>query len=475
MKNRSIRFKITLWYAVAILLIAGLTLLAIRIAAGVVLRHTVREYLTGVVEENTDEIVFVEKKTAENDAETGHLYVAYQKGFLRIDDNFMNTVSDVHSAIYTEKGEMLYGENPLARETEGIPFSGTRLWKMKDQGMTYNIYDRALHLDIPSGEEVWVRGIVSEEENVARLRQITRLALLIIPFLILIAVLLGYLLSGRMLRPLREMELTASRITAGSDLNERLETSGNRDELSRLAESFNEMISRLEHSFETERQFTSDASHELRTPLSVILAQTEYTLEKERDGEDYKEALEVVQKQGKRMQTLINDMLDYTRMDQSAERYPLAPLDLSAIVRESTEQNGIRPPKGIRLLTEIEEGIQIQGNRILLMRLLQNLIGNAFQYGKNGGMTKVELVRCSGDDKGRTIRLSVEDDGIGIAKEEQDRIFERFYRSDASRSVQGTGLGLSMVKKIAELHDAGLVLESEPGYGSTFSIFFTEV
>ena len=239
------------------------------------------------------------------------------------------------------------------------------------------------------------------------------------------------------------------------------------DEVGKLATVFNRMLDRLQHSFDSERQFTSDASHELRTPTSVILAQTDYILEKDRPAEEYKEALEVVQKQGRKMNTLIADMLDYTRMDQGAERYPFETVDLSALTAETADQMALLGTRGIQLTSDVDDGVMVNGNALLLSRLLQNLISNAYRYGKDDGHIAVSLKQGPGD-----VQLAVSDDGIGIPTAEQIRIFDRFYRADSSRSTEGTGLGLSMVKRIAELHGATLELESEEGVGSTFRVFF---
>ena len=464
MKNRSIRFKITLWYAAALIIIAGLTFVVIRFSADMVLRNTIRDYLISVVEANSDEILYAERKPTQEDP--SHVYIRLSEGYLVIDEDFMNTVSDVNTAIYKEDGEMLYGENPLAKETENISFTGSQLWSLKQGNDRYNLYDRKLNLDTVNNETLWLRGIVSEEMNVKELDKITRTFFIIMPFLIVLALMLGYFISGKMLSPIRKLEQAASRISGGNDLKQRIEIGNNKDELSKLAEDFNEMFERLDHSFEAEQQFTSDASHELRTPMSVILAQTEYTLEKDRSPEEYKEALQVIKRQGDRMNTLINDMLDYTRMDQSSERYPLTKENLSEITEETAEQMSLLPDKNITLDREVHPDIFVNGNKMLLTRLLQNLISNAYRYGKQNGHIHVRLKQ----EDGQAV-LTVEDDGIGIAPEEQEKIFERFYRSDASRSIKGTGLGLSMVKKIVELHDARIVLESEPGIGSTFKFF----
>ena len=227
------------------------------------------------------------------------------------------------------------------------------------------------------------------------------------------------------------------------------------------------MLDRLESSFEAERRFTADASHELRTPTAVILAQTEYSLERDRSPEEYRDALQTVQKQGRRMSVLIDDMLNYTRLEQSPERYPFTVLDLSWLTQEAAEEFAMLGVRGIVIETEIEPGVCISGNAMLLSRLLRNLLSNAIRYGRENGCVRVGLRSAA-----EKAVLSVSDDGIGVAPEEQEKIFERFYRADTSRSVQGTGLGLPMVKRIAQLHGGTVELESEVGRGSTFRVIF---
>ena len=312
---------------------------------------------------------------------------------------------------------------------------------------------------------LWIRGVVPETEGLRQLHQITRSLLMLLPLLIALALIAGLFLAGRMLAPLHWIEETAEQITQGDDLQRRIPEGQNHDEISRLARVFNRMLDRLERSFEAERHFTSDASHELRTPTSVILAQTEYSLEKERSPEEYVEALHIVQKQGRRMSTLIDDMLAYTRLDQSPERYPFVHLDFSGIVTETAEETKLLYAEGITLETDITEGLFIEGNAMLLTRMLHNLLSNACRYGN--GCVFVSLVH-----DGEYICLTVEDNGPGIMPEDREKIFDRFYRGDAARSDQGTGLGLSMVKKIVQMHSGSLRLESSPGTGSRFSVFF---
>ena len=463
MKNRSIRFRLTAWFSLMMTILVAITFLTLRLTSGAVLRGTVRGYLKSTVEQNAEQISLVSEKTPGG----ADLYLPYAGRYLAIDRDFMDVINGVYTALYTQEGIMLYGENPLSRQTAEIPFTGTRSWTMTLEEQQYDLYDREIRLGSDSGAALWVRGIVPETESVLQLRKITRVSLLVLPALLVLVCIAGYFLADRMLSPIRRIEETAERISRGDDLKRRIETDGNSDEIGRLAQVFNRMLDRLERSFETERRFTADASHELRTPMAVILAQTEYTLERERSAEEYREALQTVQKQGRRMSALIEDMLDYTRLEQSPERYPFIELDLSELTRETAEEFALLGTRGITIETEIEENVHLFGHAMLLSRMLQNLLSNALRYGKENGKVRVTL--CSGQEG---IRLSVRDDGPGIRPEEREKIFERFYRADASRSVQGTGLGLPMVKRIAQLHGGIVKLESEPGRGSCFEIEF---
>lgn len=468
MKNRSIRFKMTLWFSLVLIVLVGLTFLIVRLASGIVLRSTIRDYLVSAVEKNVDNIQYTEQTA---DVE-GNVYIPYGTGYLEISEGFLDVINDVYTALCASDGTMLYGENPLARQTGNASFTETCTWNMKIDGIRYDFYDRRLNLELPDGETLWIRGVVPETKSTAQLNEITRISWLLLPALILLAMISGYLLAGRMLSPIRDIQHTAEQISLGTDLKQRIDAGKNMDEIGRLATVFNHMLERLDQSFDAERRFTSDASHELRTPTSVILAQCEYTLEKPRTPEDYEEALRVVQKQGQRMASLVGDMLDYTRMEQRPEQYGFDSLDLSEVVSETAEQMSLLGTSGITLTREITPGAEIFGSRILISRLVQNLISNAYQYGRPNGHIVVRLNTEEDSRGGLRAVLSVRDDGIGIAKDELEKIFDRFYRSDASRSIQGTGLGLSMVKKIAELHGADIRVESVPDLGSVFRVDF---
>ena len=277
---------------------------------------------------------------------------------------------------------------------------------------------------------------------------------------------IGYVIADRSLAPVRQIIGTAARINAGDDLKQRIGLEEGGDEIHQMAHAFDAMFNRLELVFEEERQFTSDASHELRTPLSVILAQCQMALEEDLTPEEYRDAIRLIGRQGNRMSRLIEDMLQISRLEQRPERFEKCPFDLSHMISELCEDMELIREKEITLSYEIEPDIRLNGNEDLLRRMAANLISNAYHYGKTDGHIDVRLQRCDADH----VLLKVEDDGIGISEEDQDNIFRRFYQADASRSGGNSGLGLYMVRQIAQLHGGTVRVKSEAGKGSTFLV-----
>jgi len=281
-----------------------------------------------------------------------------------------------------------------------------------------------------------------------------------------IAIAGGVLIARRALKPLRAMALTAAQISGGDDLKKRMPDGGS-DELAQLAGAFNGMMQRLDDAFEAERQFASDASHELRTPMAVIMAQCEDALSGEKTGADYREALSVIHRQGRRMNRMISGMLELVRMERKTDRYAREPFNLSALTESVCEDMALICEKNIALTTDVEPDISITGDQTLITRLLGNLIGNAYRYGRENGHIIVTLHRA-----GSAIELTVSDDGIGIAPDQQKKIFRRLYQGASERSGDGAGLGLAMARQIARLHGGELTVVSEEGKGSAFTARF---
>lgn len=200
--------------------------------------------------------------------------------------------------------------------------------------------------------------------------------------LLLITSVDGYFITRRMLLPIRDIARTANQIRDEGDLKARIDIGQGDDEFHQLADSFNAMFERLDHSFEAERRFTSDASHELRTPLSVILAQCELVLDQPKSIEEYQEALQVIWRQSSKMSHLTAEMMDFVRLETGAERYIKAELNLSELVSQVCSDMTLIREKGIHLTWSVQENLYFYGNQELLTRLLSNLINNAYRYGR---------------------------------------------------------------------------------------------
>ena len=279
----------------------------------------------------------------------------------------------------------------------------------------------------------------------------------------------GWFLANRALDPVDRMTHTAREIGAGQ-LHARLELTGANDEMDRLADTLNEMLSRLEAAFTEMRQFTADASHELQTPLTILRGEMEVALRSKRSPEEYMDVMKSALEEIERISFLVEGLLLLARSDAGVLKMDRKPLELMLVVEEVVHQ--LRPlaeTRHVALTVGYMEPLEVSGDSVHVRRLLFNLMDNAITYTPSGGTVKVSIGR-SGD----WAVLSVEDTGIGISPEEQQKIFRRFYRSAQARSGAqgGSGLGLSMVKSISEAHGGKIELESSPGKGSVFKIYF---
>ena len=463
MKALSIRFKITFWFTAALILVVLFTYIAVLSVSDQIIQKGIRDNLIEAVEHNVDEIEFYTNLDGVyGSGELDH-FIEYNGGYLEVDDDFLEEVNHVYTGLCYGDARLLYGENPIPAETAEFELVDAKIQKITVDGTLYYIFDRKLATDGLEG--LWLRGIVSEMQGEIQMAVITKVSLVILPSLVLLAVIGGYLIAKRMLRPIQQIAETAQHIGTENDLKQRIEMGRGRDELHQLADCFNDMFEKLDNAFQAQRSFISDASHELRTPMSVIAAQCEYSLEQSRRCEEYQEALTVIRRQSDKMSNFINGMLDFTRLESDPERYLREPVNLTELTESVCSDMALIHERGITLLCEAEPGVQFTGNRQLLSQLLTNLISNAYRYGKENGHIWIQLIK----DK-KEIRLSVKDDGIGIAAEERQKIFQRFYQSDSSRTNAGLGLGLSMVYEIVRFHGGEIGVESTLGEGSTFTL-----
>ena len=469
-RTLSIQKKIILWFAAALALIVFLMSAMTLAIANSVLDENIRERLAQIVSENAKQIDYYENLNDE-DIRYGDQFLAYQDGWLGIDDDFCNIYEGIYTALYDADGNLLYGSAPIRLAFSAKEDSSEAVTKVKHDGTSYYVCVKSLNLAGTDG--LTLRGIVSQNESINVLYHIVRLSLWLLPLLAAFALLGGYAITRRSFLPVEQIARDAELIGQSGDLSKRLDIGPGDDEIHMLADSFNVMFARLERNFESERQFTSDASHELRTPTAVILAQAEYALELADSIEEYRESMEVVQRQANRMRGIIDQLLMFSRLEQGTQRPELTATDLSELTRELCEEQRLLAVNGITLTAEIEADIRVTTDRGLFCRALTNLISNAYRYGRPNGHIWVSLRR-----DGQQIRLSVKDDGIGIAPQNLTRIWNRFYQENPTRGedgedgARGLGLGLSMVKEIAALLGLRLTVHSEAGKGSEFILTF---
>lgn len=460
MKNLSIRAKITVWFSAMIILITVMMFALMLLISRSVLYTDIKEALVNTVEINSQEIEYYDDIT-DTEQEIGDHYIRYKNGFLEIDDDFLNENQGVFTALYDTDGNLLYGENPIGSELS----TDEKVRRIKYKKDNYYVYNKYLHGNQLDG--LILLGQANEDANKTVLNRIVNMSLFILPVLAVLAIVGGYFLAGCFLSPIRKINASVESITDGNDLSKRIELGETKDELYTLGDSFNKMFSRLERSFEEEKQFTSDVSHELRTPVATILAQSELTLEKERSVEEYKNSLRVIKRQSIRMKKIVEQMLQFSRLERLDTLPNPEDVELSLLLQNIVEEQSIVGNRSITLHSDIEKNITVIGNSSLLTMLINNLISNAFRYGKDNGNIYISLKQ---DD--REIILTVRDDGIGINEEAKDKIFNRFYQADTARTVRdseyGIGLGLPMVATIAKLHGGVVEVESKLGEGSTF-------
>ena len=279
----------------------------------------------------------------------------------------------------------------------------------------------------------------------------------------------GWWLASRAIRPIEEISAAASRISAGN-LAERISVADPRNELGQLAGVLNSTFSRLEAAFAQQKQFTADASHELRTPLAVIISEAQTTLAHPRDAADYREAVEVCLESAQQIRRLTDSLLELAHLDAGQDQIERGPLDLAEVTRTNIER--LRPlvqERGLGLKCTFGPA-RVQGNADRLGQVITNLINNALHYNKPEGEIRIATGTHEDD-----AFLTVSDTGIGIAAADLPHIFERFYRADKARSrSQGRcGLGLAICKAIVEAEGGRIEVASEPGTGSTFTVWMS--
>ena len=278
------------------------------------------------------------------------------------------------------------------------------------------------------------------------------------------AFLAGRYISRRVLKPVEQIRTTAERISI-EDLTQRIDLDGPDDEMKELTITFNSMIDRLEKAFHRQNQFVSDASHELRTPISVIQGYASLINRWGKSNPDVlQESIDSILGETEHMKELINNLLFLAKSDQNRMHAKRSRMCLNDVAQEIVKELDLLQ-QDRQITYEEAEQVEINGDSDLIKQLLWIHGENALKYTTNGGKIHIKVWK----DK-KYAYVSVADDGMGIAEEEQSKIFDRFYREDKSRNkeISGTGLGLSIAKWIVSSHDGAILVESKRGEGATF-------
>lgn len=451
MRRLSIKLRVTLWYAATMVLLAALALTVILYVGG--------RYMQKSVTSRLEERVALSFREIEWDRDDKKL---------DIDDDLYEFWNGVWLGIYDGQGYSIYGGAP-GGFPPGIAFQDGQMRTVRNGASQWYVYDR--RLDVPGYGPVWVRGMASQSESGEAFTAIFRLSLILFPFLALLAAVGGYMITRRAFLPVSQMADTARQISGGEDLSKRIGLGKGDDELYQLADIFDEMLGRIQIQFEKEKQFTADVSHELRTPISVIISRCEYALEHMKDDTEGRESVEIVLDQAGKMARLVSQLLLLSRADSGEQKLQFEQVNISEICEIVVlEQKEAAVEKNISIEAKIQPDVMMKADETMMMRLFINLIANAIAYGREGGHVEVGLYSTENDIKGY-----VKDDGIGIPGDQLDRVWDRFYQVNRSRtpdSSHGAGLGLSMVKWIVSAHGGAFSVESRLGEGSCFSFEF---
>jgi len=448
MVRMSIKQRVTLFYAAVLILI---TLLISTF------------FLVTLDLENSS----VSRKTLESTVKTSFDHIVSEADWMEVSSTFDFYVNDVTLVLYGPEGTLILGNTPTDFP-KSLPLLFDEHQSIRTKTETWQVYD--LYKAYPNGTGIWVRGIYSLQNSTTSFNGVLRMMMIGLPAVLVLSILLGYLVTRRAFSPISRIQKTAEDIAQNRDLSRRIALEGStKDELYNLSRIFDSMFGQIETAFNNEKQFTSDVSHELRTPVSVIISQAEYGLAEPLSADEYRACLESILSQGEKTAHLINSLLEISRAANIKNVLVREPLNLAdlcdAVIDEMTDSAA---EKGIHLITKMDRSIVFCGDQTQLMRLVINLVSNAITHGRANGFVMLELQRAQGK-----ISLSVSDDGVGIAPENTDKIFDRFFQINPVRTgkmSEHSGLGLPMVKMIAEAHGGSVTVQSTLDVGSTFTV-----
>ena len=432
------------------------------------------------------------------------VYVYFRNSLQRSIDAKIKSIGDVISSSMTEIPdpnlfgnferylEMVLGRKPKGKFIQIMDSSGKIGAKMSDieEGnlpTSFSVLERALSgevvyetitgtrsrtrmITIPIMDSKKVTSIVqvgtSLEDFDETMRRLLIIMIIIIPTSISVTVGVGYYMAKKALKPVDQIRRAAVRISS-HNLDSRIDIGARKDELGRLAQTFNEMISRLKDAFQRINQFSIDVSHELKTPLTILKGETEVAIRKDREKDEYVRLLGSHLEEIDRMTRIVDDLLLLSKAETGEMKLNIEEIDLRDLVVDVyMDMKIFAEKKSVELVVGNLQDTRLKGDELKLRRMLINLMDNGIKYTQTGGRVEVSSDLIDG-----YARIHVKDNGIGIGENDVRYVFDRFYRADRSRKREsGSGLGLSICKWIAEAHKGTIEVESQVSRGSLFSI-----
>lgn len=432
------------------LIMALIMLVMIRILSNTAVEYDIKQDLRKSIEQNIRNL-------------------SMENGNLQISEDFQYESENVRFLIVRQDLEVISGEYPkeLQEMLQEFSVKNRVSRSIVVDGAKYYVRDEHIRRSwLKNG--LYLRGFVKKADAESHYRVIEWSSYLCIAGVLCVVLACELFWSKRISKELKKMCQTAERIGLNLDMSQRMEDDNRFQEIAVLAQANNRMLDRMEQTFQMQEQFTSDIAHELRTPVSVVMAQCQYTQERAVSKEDFDTAFGVIYKQSKKIDMMITQLLNFSRLDQDRALLQEETIDLVEIAESVCETQQEKAKDGISIRMHLEEAVTT-GDIGLIVIVIQNLVTNAVKFSHEGGQIDV-----STGIEGEWVYARVEDRGIGIAPEDLENIFRRFYQCDTSRNAEGFGLGLSLSEKIAQKHGGRISVSSEVGKGSVFTLYLPQ-